>query len=130
MISGRVNSYREAVIEFPVLNAEGQPLMIEAVIDTGFNGGLALPRALIERLGLPWRRRGRATLADGSDILFDVHEGMIVWDGERRRVAVDAVDGDALVGMSLLFGHELLIEVTPDGQVTIKPLNQSAEPST
>lgn len=61
----------------------------EAVIDTGFDGWFSLPPALIALLGLQWRRRGRALLADGSESVFDIYEGPVVWDGSPRRVVVD-----------------------------------------
>lgn len=57
---------------------------------------------MIAELGLPWRRRGRAVLADGSQSIFDVHEATVLWDGAPRRIAVDAIDGDALVGMAMI----------------------------
>ena len=99
----------------------GQEEEIAAVIDTGFDGSLSLPSATIARLGLIWRRRGRALLADGSESVF-IHEAVVIWDGRPLRIAVDAADMIPLVGMSLLDGHELTIQVRPDGGVTIKPL--------
>jgi clan AA aspartic protease len=120
MILGLVNNYREAVIGLIVRRPTGQEQEIEAVIDTGFNGSLSLPPALIAQLGLQFRRRGRAILADGSDIIFDIYEATVIWDGQPRRVAVDEADTDPLVGMGLLHGYELTIEVVKDGGVTIK----------
>ena len=53
-------------------------------------------------LGLVWRRRGRAMLADGSDSLFDIYQATVSWDSTWRRTAVDEAECDPLVGMSLL----------------------------
>ena len=50
----------------------GQEREIQAVIDTGFDGSLTLSPALIAALGLPWRRRGCALLADGNESVFDI----------------------------------------------------------
>jgi clan AA aspartic protease len=94
------------------------------VIDTGFDGTLILPPALIATLGLVWRRRGRALLADGSESLFDSYEAIVVWDGEPRRIAVDEADIDPLVGMSLLHGYELTVQAIEGGTVIIQPLLQ------
>lgn len=122
MINGIVNVQIEAIISLKVLGASGAEATIEAVVDTGFNGYLTMPQPLIDFLGLPWRRRGSGTLADGSRIIFDIYEAEIMWDGELRRVAVDCSEADPLVGMSLLQGCELLIQVVKNGNVTIRPL--------
>ena len=122
MITGRVNAYREAVILLDVLGPTGQTHQVEAVIDTGFDGWLTLPESVITSLGLTWRRRGRAMLADGNDTLFDIYDARVIWDSAPRRVAVDAVDCDPLVGMALLNGYELNIQVIDGGPVTIQPI--------
>jgi len=92
------------------------------MIDTGFDGALSLPPARIFALDLPWRRRGRALLADGSESLFDVYEATVVWDGSPRRVAVDAADIDPLLSMRLLHGYEVTIQAVAGGRVLIKAL--------
>ena len=122
MIIGHINAYREAVISLSVEGAGGLRRDINAVVDTGFNGYLTLPAALIQELGLVWRRRGRAMLADGSDSVFDIYEAAVTWDGTSRRIAVDEVECDPLVGMSLLYGFELTVQVADGGQVVIRPL--------
>lgn len=122
MITGGVTVEREAVIRLAVHGPGGQEHQVEAVVDTGFNGCFSLPPPLIALLGLPWRRRGRALLADGSETVFDIYEGTVVWDGSRRRVAVDEASTAPLVGMALLDGYELNVEVRSGGRVTIDVL--------
>ena len=61
-------------------------------------------------------------LADGSDSLFDIYETTVVWHGRPKRVAVDEVDCDPLIGMSLLQGCELTVEVVDGGRVIVRPL--------
>jgi clan AA aspartic protease len=122
MIIGHINAYREAVISLSVEGSGGLRRDINAVVDTGFNGYLTLPAALIQELGLVWRRRGRAMLADGSDSVFDIYEAAVTWDGTSRRIAVDEVECDPLVGMSLLYGFELTVQVADGGQVVIRSL--------
>ena len=92
-----------------IRGAAEQEIKVEAVIDTGFDGSLSLHPSLLAVLGLALRRRGRAVLADGRESIFDIHEGVIIWDGQPRRVAVDAADTGPLLGMSLLDGCELTI---------------------
>jgi clan AA aspartic protease len=92
------------------------------LIDTGYDGWLSLPSALITELGLPWRERGRAIMADGSESVFDVYDATLVWDRRRRRVPVDQTDIEALVGMALLDGYRLDAEIRAGGKVVIEPL--------
>ena len=122
MISGWVNVYREAVVRLPVRSPQGREQAIETVIDTGFNGYLTLPPDLIAALGLPFRRNGRALLGDGSTVTFDIHEAVILWGGRPRRIVVDAADTDPLLGMALLYGHELNLQVVEGGDAVIRPL--------
>ena len=125
MITGAVTADREAVIRLAVRGPAGQERQIEAVIDTGFDGWFSLPPALIALLGLQWRRRGRALLADGSDSVFDIYEGTVVWDEGPRRIAVDEASTAPLVGMALLDGYELNVEVRNGGRVTINFLGSA-----
>jgi clan AA aspartic protease len=121
MITGAVNAYREAVIYLTVHGSQTEE-EIEAIVDTGFSGFLTLPPLLIATLGLPYRRRGRAILADGSESLFDVHEATVIWDGQARRVAAGTADTDPLVGMALLYSHELTVQAVEGGGVFIRAL--------
>jgi hypothetical protein len=57
-----------------------------------------------------------------SECLFDVYLGNLVWAGKERRVLIDEADTDPLVGMALLSGYELTMQVRSRGRVTIKRL--------
>lgn len=120
-IVGRVNASHEAIISLHV-GGFGNRHRIDAVVDTVFNGFLTLPARLVQELDLVWRRRGRAMLADGTDSLFDIYEATVMWHGRPRRIAVDEVDCDPLVGMSLLDGCKLTVDVVHGGRVVIRPL--------
>ena len=125
MISGVVTDDRQAVIHLTVRGPAGQAQEIEAIIDTGFDGSLSLPSATVIQLGLPWRQRGRALLADGSESVFDIYEATVDWDGEARRVAVDEAETVPLIGMALLEGYELIVQVQRGGNVTVRALHQA-----
>ena len=122
MITGVVNANHEATIQLVVRGAHGQQETIEAVIDTGFTGSLTLPPMLITALGLPWLGRQRAMLGYGSVRFFDVYAATIIWDGQVRTVETDATDTEPLLGMSLLAGHEVRMQVVDGGTVTIEAL--------
>jgi clan AA aspartic protease len=125
MIKGRVNAHREAVVPLSLRGSQGDDHSIEAVIDTGYNGFLTLPSDLIDRLGFPFLRGSRAILGDGSTIEFAIHEATVVWNGGLLRIPVDAADVNPLLGMGLLYGHELCIEVIEDGNALIRALEIS-----
>jgi len=93
MITGMVKS-DEGRIRLKVKGLRGRVQEVEAVIDTGYSEWLTLPAASVAALGLRWRSVDRATLADGSECLFDVYEANVVWDGKVRRVLVDEADAD------------------------------------
>jgi clan AA aspartic protease len=123
MMTGGVNAYLEALVHLTVRGPGGQEQEIEAVIDTGFDGALSLPPTRIAALGLPWRRRGRALLAEGRESVFDIYEATLIWDGAPRRIAVDAADTDPLLGMVLLHHYELTVQVIEGGHVRIQALS-------
>lgn len=122
MITGIVTDDREAVISLTLRGPDGKERELEAVIDTGFDGSLTVPPEVIAALELPLRRRGRALLADGSTTVFDIYEATALWDGTPRRVSVDEVDVTPLLGMSLLYGYELTVQVVEGGRVALNPL--------
>ncbi len=111
-----------AVIQLSVLNRQGEPQEIQVIIDTGFNGALTLPQDTIDQLGLSWRSRGSATLANGSQDQFDIFAGTVLWDGRPRRILVESANTHPLAGMRLLHRHRLEIVVIPDGDVAIEAL--------
>jgi clan AA aspartic protease len=121
MITGVVKA-DEARIRLKVKGPRGRERETEAVIDTGYTASLTLPPPLIAALGLRWRSVDRGTLADGSECLFDVYEAKLLWNGRMRQILVDEADADPLVGMRLLRGHELRLQVRSGGKVTIKRL--------
>jgi clan AA aspartic protease len=123
MMIGTVNADLEAVLRLTVRDAAGQPHDVDAVIDSGFNGFLTLPPALIATLGLPWLCREDGQLADGSVQPFDVYVATVDWDGPSRNVEVEAADAQPLIGMALLRGSELRIQVVPGGSVSITGLS-------
>jgi clan AA aspartic protease len=122
VILGTVNGSNEAVVPITLLGADGREHSIEAVVDTGFNGYLMLPPALIDALGFGWQTQLNAMLADGSYEAFDMFAARFVWDGGMRTADAAAADTDPLVGMALLRGYAFEVHVTEGGIVRIQPL--------
>ena len=122
MITGKVTSNREAVIELEVVGSNRRKEKVEAVIDTGFNGYLTLLSDLINRLKLHLAGNRRATLGDGNVVVLDVYLAKVLWHGQEQDVLVLQADGGPLVGMSLLYGNRVMLEVVDNGDVTIDSL--------
>ena len=120
MIEGVVNAAYEAVVSLTVDGPAGQTRDMEAVVDTGFNGFLTLPPAAVAELGLPFVSIGRATLADGSEISYGIYGVTVLWDSQRIYIEADAADTTPLVGMLLLDGHDLSVQVRNGGRVVIQ----------
>ncbi len=115
-----VNASHEAVVALSLQGPEGQAQDIEAVIDTGYSGFLTLPTALVSELELPFAYMGQALLANDDEVPFDVHDVTVLWDDQPRHIKADATGSTPLVGMLLLDGHNLNIEVERGGRVVIE----------
>ena len=120
MILGVVNAAYEPVVTLALQGPSGRTREIEAVVDTGFTGFLTVTPALVTELGLEFRNIGRATLADGSEVDFPSYGIDVLWDGQRRHIEAGAADTTPLVGMRLLDGHSLYMEVEDGGRVVIQ----------
>jgi len=106
----------------------GKQTEVEAAIDTGFNGFLTLPEDTINALALRLQGTRSATLAEGSTVVLDVYRATILWHGQARAVQALAAEGGSLIGMSLLYGNRVTLDIVIDGPVTIEalPTNGSA----
>ncbi len=123
MITGFVNDEFEPIIPLSIRRADGTIFKHDASIDTGFNGWLSLPPDLIVELNLRWKRRGRAMLGDGSECVFDVYEATVVWDNALLTIPLDEANAEPLVGMSLMEGYQLTMQVIASGRVELRKMN-------
>jgi clan AA aspartic protease len=123
MISGIVNADFEPVVSLSVFSANGQVYTQDAIVDTGFNGWLSLSPDFIAQLGLTWKRRGRAILGDGSECVFNIYEAVVLWDGDILTIPVDEADSEPLIGMLLMEGYQLTMQVKEGGTVELTKLS-------
>ena len=121
MIEGAVNAAFQPIITLPLLGPDGQSREIEAVVDTGYGGFLTLPTSVVTELGLVFRGADRATLADGSELTLPIYNVTVMWDGVAKYIPAFAADNTPLLGMSLLEGHYLGVDVRDGGRVLIQP---------
>ena len=125
-MNGRVQQ-RHALLDVELRLPDGKRLAIEFVIDTGFQGFLALPFAAIAALGLPYRDTISANLANDTDVDLDVYEAAVVWNGQVRIADVLATGRRPLLGASLMDGLHLGIDFVDEGAVNIAELPKTVE---
>jgi clan AA aspartic protease len=122
MIQGAVNNKFEAVVRLRVRGPSGVESDIDAIVDSGFTSFLTLPAKTVTALGLIQQSGSRAVLADGSVHQVDIYAVEVSWGGSWRTVLVSAIGNESLLGMRMLTGHKLVIEVNPGGPVEIIPI--------
>ncbi len=121
MITGTVLDSR--ILVGVTFRLPAQPdFVIECVLDTGFEGALALPEEAVAALGLFFYQGIYANLADNSDVSVDAYRATIVWKEQELNVAVLAMGRRPLLGTALLVGKELVAQFVDDGLVTIDEL--------
>ena len=124
-----VSDGREANVSLKVIGAgpDHASINVQVAIDTGFTGHLTLPPETVRSLSLPERGFVAVELADGGMATLGVYEARVLWHWRPLRVPVYEADGGPLIGMSLLRGSTLTIEVIPRGEVTIAEGSQGFE---
>jgi clan AA aspartic protease len=120
MIVGRVSG-RHAIVPLMLRGPNGQGES-ELFLDTGFAGTLTLPPDVIAALGLQRVGLQPSLLADHTRVLLDIYRLTILWDGEELDIETLEMDGAPLLGMALLEGFDVRIQVTENGLVTIERL--------
>lgn len=106
------------------LSLPGQdgPFTVEFIIDSAFDGELALPPHLARRLPVEVAGHQTLALADGTTIYSPYYRILLDWDGEERLVEVLLLDGNPLLGVNLWDGTLMHIEWTEGGEVGVEPL--------
>lgn len=127
MITGTISPNREATVNLTAFGPTGNSITFDAVIDTGFDDFVTLQPAQIVTLSLARRATIRAALADGTIVSLPVYSVEIVWHGVRRKVDAIETHNDALIGMSLLYGSRVTLDVIDGGTVMISPLLQQRQ---
>ena len=122
MIFGSVHPGGDAVVSLLVRGPRGTSTEFQTVVDTGFNDWLTLSSAEISALGLSFREEGRYTLANGLEAVTRLFTAEVEWFGLWRRILIAEMDGGPLLGMGMLRGSFLGIEVIDGGRVEIRPL--------
>jgi len=99
------------------------PISIEFLIDTGFDGSLALPTSLVMRLNANYIMDEVVRMADGTQRRRPVYETEIDWNGASRSAYILVLDsGMPLLGVEMVADHSVYLEMTDGGEVTVDQL--------
>ncbi len=99
----------------------GGPLNVEFIVDTGFDGDLALPESMIRQLDAAILESRLIRLAEGFQQRSYYYEMVLDWDGEPRPIEVLALDGNPLIGNDLWKYYSLQAENIKGGDVSFEP---------
>jgi clan AA aspartic protease len=104
---GSVNARLEPWLHVRATSGE----RIECLIDTGFNGGLMLPRSTAQKLNLTILGRVPIIGVGRTRLVADIAELAVEWLGQSRAVEVIIGDeDDSLLGTQLLDGSRLVVD--------------------
>jgi hypothetical protein len=59
----------------------------------------------------------------GSRHVRRFYEAVVVWDGDYLTIPIDEADSESLVGMSLMEGYQLTVQVFEEGSVEIRKVS-------
>lgn len=124
MIAGRVRGEIDAVIPITVRSRLQSSLAIDAVVDTGFDGFLSLPPNSISSLALLQTAEVFVQLANGCEDKMRGFEAEVDWDETRISIEVAEVDCEPLIGMRMMRGFRLTVDVLDNGTVTVERLDR------
>ena len=118
MIVGFVDALRRPVIELQIAGRRSRRT-VDAAVDTGFTGYIALPRRVVLQLKLEYFVSRGVRIGDNTVKPFEYYKVRESWDGRVRHVLALCSDAGPLVGTSMLLDHTLFADVIPGGVVRI-----------
>ena len=121
---GEITPDRQAVVGVVLKTIGGDDVFVDAVVDTGFTESLLVPREIIEECGFEYAEDIDFLMGNGVSDLLPAFRGTMVWHGGEIDLFVVASEAGPLLGMRLLEGSRLSMDVLDGGSVTIQPLNE------
>ena len=120
MLSGSLDPYGMPRVRLAVRGPYGSDY-VDVIVDTGFGGTLSLPPDVIRKLGLLRHGTRLSVFADGSRSVTYTFWGEVEWlTGWMSLEILQGGSVEAMVGASLLRGHELVVNYGPAQSVEIR----------
>jgi predicted aspartyl protease len=95
---------------------------IRGPVTTSTSGYLTLPSSAIDELQLRTVGARLVTLGDGSTTVLYIFRARVRWHEGERGVLVLQSDGVPLLGMALLYGSRVILDVVDNGNVVVDSL--------
>ena len=121
MMNGKVNWLLEATVRVGVQDAAHDLHYFQCVLDSGYNGDIALPSTVIRRLGLIPMGSRNSALANGDVVQLPIYRGIASWHGQLTVVEVLETRRESVIGMALLENSTVTIQAWDGGEVLIEP---------
>lgn len=107
MIVGEIDANLEARVTLSLSHKErSQDVLF--LVDSGFNGYLAVPQSVVSLLGLPLATVQRGITADGRVHFFDTVDVCVIWDDQPKFIRAQVLD-EPLIGTRMLSGHDMQV---------------------
>ncbi len=124
MIQGRFGDNDELFFEIELITDDGVEFPVEAMLDTGFSGWLAIDIQDIEGLDWFYIRKEAMQMAQRGDTEFDLYLGKVRLDEGEFDIPVHVGDGipEILIGRQWLKTRRLIVNMAV-GILTIEAIN-------
>ncbi len=111
MMQGYFGDKGELFFEIDLIAADGSAVTVNALLDTGFTGWLAMDIQDVESLGWSFIEKREMRTARG-DAIFDLYVGTIFLDGQELIVPVLAGEQipEILIGLPWLETRRLVVD--------------------
>ncbi len=108
------------MLPIAIMDDNGRLWPLEAILDTGFVGELSLPHNVISRLGLSQAGNLNFVLANGEPTRLRTYHGRVFWHEQLLDIVVTQTGDAPLVGIKLLSGSRITMDIFPGGDVLIE----------
>lgn len=129
MITGRVVDGVNPTVPITLLGPDEVEMEVSAILDTGFTGALTLSRRQIEELSLVLSGGCATVLADGQILESLVYQAKVRLNDHLLEVRAIEVPDAALIGMELLKGYRVRMDVIDEGSIVIERLPPDVAPA-
>ena len=122
MMRGKVNQSGQPRVAVEMLGRDGWFRPVDFVLDTGFGGDLLLAPDTLQQLEVIEDNQIDGALATGQSIMLRSWRGTALWHDRPVGVVILEAGGEPLLGMNLLRGSRVTLDVLVDGDVAIDEL--------